>query len=307
MKIVYAGTPEYAVAPLEALVGAGYDVIAVITAPDRPVGRGALMTPPPVKTLARKLGVPVFQFDKVSLHAEELRGLGADLMVTCAYGQILSDEILEVFPMGVWNLHASLLPKYRGASPIQTAIMEGEEHTGVTVMKTERKLDAGDILLVKRCEIGDKTCGELEKELSLLSAAAAIEAMVMMGEGEPQLLLQDEAKATYCKKISKADAKIDFSSPAGKICRLINAMNPDPLAYCEKNGIQVNILGAEPSECDGEGKPGEVLFADKRHGIIVKCGDGAVKILSAQFPGGKKLSDRDLVNGRKFGEGDILS
>lgn len=301
MRIVYAGSPEYAVAPLKALIEAGHEVIAVLTQPDKPTGRKKLITPTPVKSFALSSGLPVYDFARVRDHEEELVSLGADVMFTCAYGQLLTDGILKIFPLGVYNLHASLLPKFRGASPIQAAILAGEEYTGVTVMKTELALDSGDILLVKRCKVGGKTCGELSEELSQLSAIAAVEAAEILENGAPQLLLQDEAKATYCKKISKDDAKIDFSQSAQKVCNLINAMSPSPAAYASVNGGAVNLLKAVP--CDGSGECGTVLSADKR-GVLIACGEGAVSISLLQFAGGKILSAADAVNGRKIKAGD---
>ncbi len=305
MRIIYAGSPQYAVPPLKALAGRG-EVIAVITSPDKPVGRRAVMTAPPVKICAEQLGIPVYQFDKIRGHADEIKALGADVMFTCAYGQILTDDVLSAFPLGVYNLHASLLPKFRGASPIQSAILAGEKYTGVTVMKTERELDSGDILLVKRCEAGGKTYGELADELSLLSAAAAEEAAEYLEAGKVQLLMQDKSAATFCRKIQKSDAKINFADSPEKVCRLVNAMNPAPAAWCVKNGAPVNIYRAEPCAYDGVPENGTVAAADKSAGIVVGCGGGFIRILSAQFAGGKQLKAADLINGRKFTAGERL-
>lgn len=303
MKIVYAGTPEYAVAPLKALIERGEEVVAVITQPDKLVGRKRILTPSPVKAFAMERGIKVYDFEKIRDNVEEVKGIGADLLITCAYGQLLTEPILKAFPMGVYNLHASLLPLFRGASPIQSAILAGETHTGVTVMRTELKLDCGDILLVKRCEIGDKTYGELSQELSALSAVAAVEAVEILKQGEPQLLLQDEAKATFCKKINKADGKVNFAKSGREVANLINAFSPAPAAFCMLSGSAVNLLKAVP--CDGEGQIGEVIKADK-NGIVVACGQGAVNILSLQFAGGKPLKAADAVNGRKIKVGDKL-
>ncbi|MGN0818012.1 MAG: methionyl-tRNA formyltransferase [Candidatus Coproplasma sp.] len=305
MKIIFAGSPEYSVPALKALVESGRQVVAVITQPDKPTGRKRALTPTPVKTYALEHGIPVFDFARIRDNAQAVREIGADVMFTCAYGQILSKEILLSFPMGVWNLHASLLPKYRGASPIQSAILAGEKHTGVTVMHTEVELDTGDILLVKRCEIGDRTCGELSQELSTLSAQAVLEAAELLESGKDQVLMQDEAKATYCKKIEKSDARINFAESAEKVKNLINAMSPQPLAYCTAGGVQLNIIKAMLAQ-DLPGKAGEVVAADKKNGIVVKCGAGAISVLSAQFAGGKALSASDLINGRKIKVGDIL-
>ena len=302
MKIVFAGSPEYAVPALKA-VHEKYGVCAVITQPDKPVGRKKVLTPTPVKVEAQKLNIPVYDFAKIRNCVDEVKALGADIMITCAYGQLLTQEVLDCFDKGVWNLHASLLPKFRGASPIQAAILAGESHTGVTVMRTELALDSGDILLVKRCEIGDKNCAELGEVLSQLSAEAAVEAVELIEAGNPQLLLQDEANVSFCKKIQKADCKIDFSHSAGDICRLIRAMNPDPLAFCGQNGNILNILRA--TAVDGEGEMGEVISADK-NGIVVACGEGAVRIEELQPAGGKTMRAADYVNGRKIKAGDKL-
>jgi methionyl-tRNA formyltransferase len=306
MKIVFAGSPEYAVPTLKALLSCGEEVVGVITQPDKPTGRKKILTPTPVKSFALSCGVPVYDFQSLRQHEDEVRKLDADIMITCAYGQILSKGILSSFPLGVWNLHASLLPKYRGASPIQSAILGGETHTGVTVMRTEEKLDTGDILLVKRCEIGSQTYGELSQKLSELSAEAAVEAVKLIKRGNPQTILQDEPKATYCKKIQKSDAKINFADSAQNIVRLIKAYSPSPAAYCNLNNSPVNIYNAELSDLACEGQVGLVLAADKAYGIVVKCGDGAIKILNAQLSGGKALSASDLINGRKIKAGDLL-
>lgn len=303
MKIVFAGSPEYALPALVALCEK-HSVVGVITQPDRPVGRKKILTPTPVKSFALGRGIPVLDYPKIREHVAEVRALGGDVMITCAYGQILSKEILLSFPSGVWNLHASLLPKYRGASPVQAAILAGEKYTGVTVMRTEEALDSGDILLVKRCEVGDKTCGELSAELSVLSAEAALEAVGYISRGEPQVLMQDQSRATYCKKIKKEDARISFADAAAAV-RLINAMSPSPLAYCFANGVQLNIYKAVQVSCGRDGRAGEVVRAD-RGGIVVKCGEGALSIVRAQFAGGKPLSACDIVNGRKIKAGDIL-
>lgn len=302
MKIVFAGSPEYAVPSLNALVSAGKDVVAVLTQLDKPVGRKRVLTPTPVKARATELGIPAYDFARVREHAEEIKALGADIMITCAYGQILSDGILKAFPAGVWNLHASLLPEFRGASPIQSAILAGKTHTGVTVMRTEQSLDTGDILLVKRCEIGGATYGELSEKLSRLSAEAALEAVNLLESGDINLILQDEAAATYCKKITKADAKIDFNLTAEEVARTVNAYSPEPAAFAYLSGAVVNFFKAA-EEASADGEVGEVVSADKR-GITVKCGNGAVRILSLQLAGGKIISAADAVNGRKIKAGD---
>lgn len=303
MKIIFAGSPEFAVPALKALHGAGVEIVGVLTQPDRPVGRKKVMTPTAVKAEALNLGLTVYDFAKVKEHVAELKKCGADIMITCAYGQLLTQEVLNCFPRGVWNLHASLLPKFRGASPIQSAILAGEKYTGVTVMKTELELDSGGILLVKRTDTGEKTYGELQSELSYLAADAAIEALGYLKESKPRLLIQDEAKVTYCKKINKAEAKIDFNRPAEEIVRLIRAMNPEPVAYCMQNGNVLNILNAQV--CDGKGDSGTVISADKK-GVCIACGQGAVLVTELIPAGGKRMKASDYSNGRKIKAGDKL-
>jgi methionyl-tRNA formyltransferase len=237
---------------------------------------------------------------------DEVKALGGDVMITCAYGQLLTQPILDLFPNGVWNLHASLLPLFRGASPIQSAILAGERFTGVTVMHTELSLDTGAILLVKRCEIGDETCGELSDKLSQLSAEAAVEAVNLIEAGNPQTLIQDEVKATYCKKIQKEDAYINFAKTAEEVARKVNAMNPSPVAYCNLHGEKLNIYKVKMEGGNFDGTVGEVVEADKKNGIVVKCGNGCVAIISAQLAGGKVLTSSDLINGRKIVKGDLL-
>lgn len=303
MKIVFAGSPEFAVPALEKLI-ATHGVAAVITQPDRAVGRKRILTPTAVKACAASYGLPVYDFEKIRNHIGELKELGADLMITCAYGQILTQEVLDCFPMGVWNIHASVLPEFRGASPIQAAILAGKTHTGVTVMRTEVELDAGDILLVKRCEIGNATCGELSAKLSLLGAEAAQEAVEILKSGKVNLLCQDAAKVSFCKKITKEDGKISFSNSPQDICRLIKAFSPQPAAFCMHGGNILNILNAEVEEnvC---GKAGEVVRTDKG-GIVVACNGGGIKITELQPSGGKVMRAADFVNGRKIKAGDNL-
>lgn len=304
MKIVYAGSPQFAIAPLKELLASGEEVIAVVTQPDRPFGRKKTLTPTPVKAFALSVGLPVYDFDDIRKHTDDVRALGGDIMVTCAYGQILSEEVLNLFSGGVWNLHASLLPRFRGASPIQSAILAGERDTGVTVMKTEKGLDCGDILLVKRCSVGEKTCGELSEELSLLSAKAAVEAIALLRAGNVQLLLQDDGAATYCKKIKKEDARLDFTGEAEELARKVRAFSPAPAAYCFLRGGALNILNCKVVEERG-GKAGEVTAADKS-GITVACGRGSIKITLLQPAGGRAMTAADFVNGRKIKAGDVL-
>lgn len=304
MKIVFAGTPDFAAEPLKGIINAGYDVVGIITQPDKPQGRKGIITPSPVKKIALDTGIDVYQFDKIRNHVNEVKAIGADLMVTCAYGQILTREMLDLFPLGVWNIHASLLPKYRGASPIQHCVLNGEKYTGITIMKTEEGLDTGDILLVKRTEIGDEeTSGELSARLSLIAKEAVLDALPLIERGDCALLLQDALQATTVGKITREEAKVDFSANARTIVNKVRAMNPSPVAYAVLNGAALNIYKASAAECDTEAEVGTVISDSPKKGLIVKCAGGAVNLEEVQLPGGKRMKGSDLLNGRKIAKG----
>ena len=312
MKIVYAGTPQFAVAPLKAILDAGWEVTGVVVQPDKPQGRKGILTPAPLKAFALERGLTVFQPRKLREELPALKALGGDVMITCAYGQILSAETLELFPKGVWNLHASLLPKYRGASPIQSAVLDGERETGVTVMKTAQGLDTGEILLSERTEIGEReTFGELSDRLSLLAATAILKALPLIGSGQFSLTAQREEEATLTKKIGKEQARIDFSLPARRVVDLVRGMNPEPLAYTEADGLRLNVFRAEsaPRPAGTEGAAaGEVLSDSPTAGRIVACGVGqAVRLDEVQAAGGKRMKGSDFLNGRKVKKGQVFS
>ncbi len=310
MRIVFAGTPDFAVKPLENIINSGYEVVGVITQTDKPQGRKGILTPPPVKTVAEKLNIPVLQPVKIRDEVETVRALEGDLLVTCAYGQILTQEVLDLFPLGVWNIHAGLLPKYRGASPIQSCILAGEKTTGVSIMKTELGLDAGDILLVDELEIlENETYGELSDRLSVLSAQTIVKALKLLESGEYSLTKQDEEGVQVVRKIGKDHAKIDFNATAEEIVNLVRAMNPQPVAFTAVNGLKVNVFLAEKLEMCEEWAGqvcGEVLSSSPKQGLIVKCKDGAVRLLEVQASGGKRIKGGDFINGRKAQKGDIF-
>ncbi len=314
MKIVFAGTPDFAVAPLRKIIESGFTVVGVITQTDKPQGRKGILTPPPVKLLAQELGIPLLQPEKIRDEVDAVRALGGDLLVTCAYGQILTQPVLDSFPMGVWNIHAGLLPKYRGASPIQSCILNGEAETGVSIMKTELGLDCGDILLVEKTPISDsETYGELSDRLSSLGAELIVRALGGLEKGEYALTPQGEEGVNVVRKIGKEQAKIDFSKSAREIIDLVRGMNPAPVAYALLKGEKVNIYRAEKAalSVDDEvvcafAKCGEVLFDSPKKGFVVRCGDGAVKLTEVQPAGGKRISGGDFLNGRRARKGEIL-
>lgn len=300
MKLVYAGTPEFAVPPLRALHAAGYRIAAVLTQPDRPQGRKGILTPSPVKRAATELGIPVLQPEKLKEELDALAAVHADLMVTCAYGQILTQRALDLFLMGVWNVHASLLPAYRGAAPIPRVIMDGERETGVTIMKTDVGLDTGDIFLQGSVPVTrEDTCGTLSEKLSALGANLIVKAMARIECGAVELTEQGEG--TVCRKVART--QVDFSRPAEEVSALIRALSPAPLAYGVVNGLTVNFLFAEAISDWEEAECGTVVSDSLKRGFIVKCGKGAVRLSRVQPAGGKPMADRDFLNGKKVTEG----
>ena len=296
MKIVYLGTPDFAVLPLKAVVETkGVEVAAVICNKDKPVGRKQILTAPPVKVMAESLGIPVFQYDKIRLEGvEDLKRLAPDLMITCSFGQILSQEILDIPKYGVINIHASLLPKYRGASPIHYAILNGEKTTGITIMKTDIGIDTGDILLQKSIDIGEKeTCGELFERLSVLGAECVKEALDLIMQGKAVYSKQDENTATFTKIIQKEFARIDWTKPADDIVNLIRAFNPAPVAFTTLNGEPFKVYSAE--KCDMAGDAGKVVCVGGK--LIVGAGENSVSLLKVCKAGGKPMSAADFLRG----------
>ena len=303
MKIIYLGTPDFAVAPLRKIIESGFEVVAVVSQPDRPVGRKREILPTPVKAAAMEYNIPVYQFEKIRNEYQPLKELGADIMITCAYGQILTREVLDITPKGVFNIHASLLPKYRGASPIQSCILNGDKITGVTVMKTDIGVDTGDIVLTSQTEIApQETAGELFDRLSVVGGEVIVKALKLIEKGEETYTKQNEAEASHCKMISKSDCQIDFTLSAEQIVNRVRAFNPAPIAFTKFNSKGLKIYKAE--EVNYKGEAGVVIFADRQNGLIIGCGENAIKVLELQEEGGKRMSAFDFVLGRKLKQGD---
>lgn len=308
MKIVYAGTPDFAIAPLQRLLDEGFTVVGVITQADKPQGRKGVLTPPPVKVLAQKYGIPVLQPEKIRDEVERVQALGGDIMITCAYGQILTQPVLSLFEKGVWNIHAGLLPKYRGASPIQSCLLAGERETGVSIMKTELGLDCGDVLCVEKTPITEtETYGELSARLSLIGAELLIEALNALKTGVYTLTKQGEEGVQIVRKIGKEAAKIDFAKTAAEIVDLVRAFNPAPVAFAELDGNKINVYRAEKTAFEEENAAcGEIVCDVPKRGLIVKCKDGFVKLTEVQAAGGKRMSGGDFLNGRKAKKGQVF-
>ncbi|MGW7773046.1 methionyl-tRNA formyltransferase [Pseudomonas machongensis] len=308
MRIVFAGTPEFAAEHLKALLDSPYEIVAVYTQPDRPAGRGQKLMPSAVKALALAHDIPVYQPQTLrNADAQaELAALKPDLMVVVAYGLILPQAVLDIPRLGCINSHASLLPRWRGAAPIQRAVEAGDAESGVTVMRMEAGLDTGPMLLKVTTPISaDDTGGSLHDRLAQMGPGAVVQAIAGLADGSLQGEVQDDALATYAHKLNKDEARLDWSRPAVELERLIRAFNPWPVCHSTLDGETVKVLGANLST--GKGEPGEILSASK-DGLVVACADGALSLTRLQLPGGKALAFSDLFNSRreKFASGKVL-
>jgi methionyl-tRNA formyltransferase len=306
MRIVFFGTPEFATPPLRALIGEGHDVVAVVTQPDKPRGRSrSTLEPSPVKAIALAESIPVFQPERPRDPAFEavLRVLEPDISIVVAYGHILPREIIDLPRLGTLNIHASLLPAYRGAAPIQAAIRDGATETGVTIMQMVPKLDAGPVILALPTPIApDETAGELQLRLAELGAEAVIEALVLLSIGKATVTQQDDALATYAVKIVREDARLPFSASGERVARLTRAYDPKPGAWTTLNGLEVRCFGAQIEE-GRAGAPGEVLEAGDS-GLLIACGEGAVRIADVHPAGQKRVAAAQGVRGRGVRVGD---
>lgn len=300
------GTPEFAVPSLKALIREGYEVAGVFTQPDRPKGRGNRLTPSPVKVVALETGIPVFQPERIRRDGvEDLRSLKPDLCVTAAFGQILSQEILDIPPMGNINVHASLLPKHRGAAPIAYAIMGCDREAGVTTMFMDAGIDTGDMLLQAKTEIGEtETCGELTKRLSETGAELLIRTVKELEAGTLKRTPQNEAEMTYDPMMNKGMGIPDFTADADSVRGLINGLNPWPCVSVPLGNDRLKLLRAAKAE--GSGEAGAVITADPKGGLVIACGSGAVRILEIQAPGGKRMKPEDYLRGHEIPVGTDL-
>jgi len=306
LKVVFMGTPAFAAPVLRALIDAGCNIKGVVTQPDRRAGRGRKPILSPVKELALKEELPIYQPEKVREDSfiDTLRSLEADVMVVVAYGRILPKTILDIAPMGCINVHASLLPSYRGAAPINWAIARGEKITGVTTMVMDEGLDSGDMLLKKEIPIKETDNTEtLYEKLSLEGAKLLIETLEGLKDGSIEREVQDETLVTYAPIISKEDGLIDWSKPAGEIVNLIRGMYPWPSAHTTIKGKMLKVLSA--AEKGGSGEPGSIIKTDKKS-IEVATGNGSLELLELQLEGKKRMKTEDLLRGFTVDEGEVL-
>ena len=301
LRIVFAGTPAFAVPSLRAAASRN-EVVAVYTQPDRPAGRGRALTPSPVKLEAIKRGIPVLQPEslKSQLAREALAALQPDLMIVVAYGLILPQKILDIPRHGCWNVHASLLPRWRGAAPIQRAIEAGDSETGICLMQMEKGLDTGPVLLPSPLPIGEsETAGQLHDRLAELGAQVLADGLGLLRAGmRPVPQPQPETGVTYAHKLEKGEAKLDWSQPAQQLANKIRAFNPWPMAEAELAGERIRIHAAVAMPLAHGQPPGRVLFAG-RDGIDVACGQGALRIRVLQREGGKAITAADYLNARQ--------
>ena len=304
MKVIFLGTPDFSVPTLKAIINSRHQLLAVVTQPDKPSGRGEKMTCSPVKQVALENNIKVLQYDKIRLQGvDDLKNLAPDIMVTCAFGQILSQEIIDIAPHGIINVHASLLPKYRGAAPIQWSILNGDKETGVTIMQTEAGIDTGDIISVEKTLIApEETAGELFDRLSYIGAELLVKTLDAIEQGTATFTPQDHSSATHVKMLKKSDGMLDFGNNCETLVNFVRGMNPWPCAFTFLNGKMLKVYKAEKVGNIDISKftDGQVIFADDKNGLVVKCKDGALRLCIIQLEGKKRMNDTDFVIGQRI-------
>ncbi len=309
MRVVFMGTPDFSVPTLQALIDSPYEVVGVFTQPDRPKGRGGKVQMSPVKELALKYDIPVFQPLKMRLDGlQPLKDLAPDICVTAAFGQILSQDVLDVPPMGTVNVHASLLPRHRGAAPIQWAILCGDDTAGVTTMYSDKGIDTGDMLLKAETPITeDDTAGTLSDKLAQMGADLLIETLRQIEAGTCPREKQDEALATYDPKIDKELGLLDWNECTVKCLNRVRAMSPWPCAYAQLAEGVLKVWRARPAQGVPGAVPGVILKADRKQGLIVATGDGAIELCEIQAPNAKRMDAKAFLLGHPIEDGKLLS
>jgi len=309
LKIIFMGTPEFAIPSLEMLVKEGYEVVAVVTQPDKPKGRGNKLASPPVKEFAEKNGIKAFQPLKIRTQEfhDELIALKPDLFVTVAYGRILPQNILDIPQLGCINVHGSLLPKYRGAAPIQWAVINGEPKTGITTMYTDVGMDTGDMLLKREIDIlPDMTAGELHDKLSILGAEVLKDTLDELKKGTLKREKQPELEATYASIITKDIGEICWSKTAQEVHNLVRGANPWPGAFTKFDGSKMRVWKTQPvKECDCQYQPGTICRVLK-NGMVIACGEEFIMITEIQMESGRRMTVEDYICGHSINEGEIL-
>jgi len=312
MRVLFWGTPEFATAPLRALLGEGFEVIGVVTQPDKPQGRSRTMTPPPVKEIAQEEKLPCFQpvNARDAEFLDTVTAMQPDISIVVAYGHILPKRVIDLPKLGTLNIHASLLPLLRGAAPIQAAIRQGMRQTGISIMRMVPALDAGPVILTSAIPIlADETYGELQNRLSELGALTLIEALALMSMGAAEETPQDDSLATYSPKVTRDDARVDWTLSIDEVGRIVRAYDPKPGAFTTLNGTDIKLFGArvvsEKSLQGVEtGEPGQVIGVQE--GIIVSCGDGPICIRDVQPAGRTRMRSSEWARGRGISVGDTF-
>jgi methionyl-tRNA formyltransferase len=308
VRIAFMGTPQFAVPSLQRLAESDHRVVGVVTQPDRPSGRGQRLRPSPIKELSQRLGVPVLQPDRARSpnFAEQLRALTPDLAVVVAYGQILPATVISVPPLGCINAHASLLPHLRGAAPIQRAILAGDLETGVTVMRINERMDAGDVLCARKVAIDpDDDTATLGSKLSSIAADLLIEAVDAIASGAARWTPQDETAATYAPLVRREETRIDWTRPAEEIERQIRAFRPEPGAFTTHDGVRLKVLAATVAPRAGERRAGSV-DPDSPGGVRVACGSGSLILSAVQPEGGRVIPAAEYFRGRGSGRSRVF-
>jgi methionyl-tRNA formyltransferase len=305
MRLIFLGTPAFAVPTLERIVNAGHQVLCAVTQPDRPSGRGQQLAAPPVKIAAQKFGIPVYQPERVRgpEAVDHLRSLAPDGMVVVGYGQIIPQSVIDIPPLGIINVHASLLPKYRGAAPVQWAIVNGETRTGVTTMRIDAGLDTGDMLLKAEAEIGlEESAIGLGERLAVLGGDLLVKTLEGLDKGTITPLKQDAAQATYAPILKKEDGRIDWGLPAQAIHNRVRGFQPWPGAFTAFRGHKLHIWKShtERPQC---GTPGRI---GKLKPLTICCGSGSLELREVQLEGRKRVSATEFVNGQRLTENDVL-
>ena len=309
MKVIFFGTPEYAVPALKSIISSRHQVVAVVSQPDKPRGRSNKIVPTPVKAVALENNIPVFQYEKIKNEdVSDLLAIDADIIVTCAYGQILDEKILYAKKYGVINLHGSLLPKYRGASPVQWALINGEKETGVTVLKSEIGLDDGDIVLSKSIEIAeDENAITLFDRLSSLSGEIVLEVLDLIESEKATYTPQDENNATICRMLKPEMGDLDFAKSAKEVVGLIKGLAMWPNAHITIDDVYFKLYNAKVynGNISGQYENGEVVMASNKQGLIIKCGEGFVEITELLPINSKKMTAKSYLNGKQINVGSI--
>jgi methionyl-tRNA formyltransferase len=309
MRVVFCGNPEFALPSLEAIARLGHEIPAVITSPDRPKGRGRKLRPPPVKESAKKLGLRVLQPPKLRepQFLAEVRSLEPEVMVVVAF-RILPPELFTLPSCGAFNLHASLLPLYRGAAPINWAVINGETETGLTTFFLKREVDTGDTILQRRIEIGEEeSCGELSQRLSHLGAELVLETLKLVESGEVSTTPQDESRATRAPKIEKEHCRIDWSKSALEVKNLIRGLSPQPGAFTHFRGKILKLYRSQLSDdVKSCGAPGEVVHSSSKEGVVVACRDGSLYLQELQVEGKRTVTGSEFIRGYRPERGEVL-